>query len=1047
MKRIFLLLLIISSVFSILYSVPPVPLKTSGILEIKEYPSEIYSHLVNRWNLSLPQDILILLVEFEDITFDLIPDYPDSLAHDREYFERLMFHMSSYYSDVSHEQYVLTEDNYTFLDSAITVPNTMGYYGDDDLWIERICEFVQEVVEIADAQLDYNDYDAIIIIHAGAGQESDITGNNSDDLWTTFLTRRSLQAGLDPENDDFPGIGPYNGIYLKEFVICPETEWHSDLTMEDPIYGLLGIITHQFGHQIGLPTLFDNDSSNGYSSGIGSFGLMGTGVWNANGFVPPLPCAWSRYYLGWEDENIVEINSSLDNLQLTFPTANYDETPKIYKINISEKEYFLLENRQQNPDGSTLDGEPSFTFELLPEGEQDVYPPGHPNEGQPKFNFMENTYLGCEWDFYLPGLGGPDTPVVDGSGILIWHIDENIIEENFDPDFETNSINADASHKGVDLEEADGIQHLDTAFQLYSWGSPYDSYREENNTYFGYANSHDGLFSTPTAESNYGGIPLEIYDISESDSLMTFSVKYEWSLNEDFIGENNLPALIIDFDDDGENEIFQALPNGEVYLWKDDVLYPGFPIDTNSSIEVPFPCTYDETSNSVLMQGEVEVTNAAALFQINLAIPDSIDQIYFDTDRRWAGPVVINPDENSDKRLFLPLNITNDEDKSMIVILDDNYQLLSWDIIFFDMLSNLALDNNKIHFVATDWNIFIKYLDSNPTETLELSVNAPYPEIWSFQMADINADETAEFIITSADSLLHVFEQDGSYLNGYPQQIPLNAISLPSFADVDTNGYMDILIGGENTFVVIDKNGVISKPKNEISDPDSTMTAAGVIAMDIDGDDELEVLGNMSRNRLFVWEDVSNNNFELNRNYPVSFGERSLNYPVVSTYSDAGLFVFIPCNNGTIFRSGLPFAELDDISQSIWKCEYANLQRTASFLGETGWSPASTKKVFKKDKTYFYPNPLSRTFNKGINYHQTIPENTIILRIETYYDVDVNIKIFDIAANLLYKNNVFCEADFVNRVYIDAKKMSPGVYFTVLKAKGRVRKLKFAIEK
>ncbi|MCK4695263.1 MAG: immune inhibitor A, partial [Candidatus Cloacimonetes bacterium] len=336
------------------------------------------------------------------------------------------------------------------------------------------------VVEIADDQLDYNDYDAIIIIHAGAGQESDITGNNADDLWTTFLTRRSLQAGLDPENDDFPGIETDDGVILKEFVICPETEWHSDLTMEDPIYGLLGIITHQFGHQIGLPTLFDNDSSNGYSSGIGSFGLMGTGVWNANGFVPPLPCAWSRHYLGWEDDNIVEINSSIDNLQLAFRTANDEETPKIYKINISEKEYFFLENRQQNPDGSTLGGEPSFTFELLPEGQQDIYPPGHPNEGQPKFNFMDNTYKGCEWDFYLPGLGGPDIPVVDGSGVLIWHIDENIIEENFDPDFESNSVNADASHKGVDLEEADGIQHLDTAFQLYSWGSSNDSYREGN---------------------------------------------------------------------------------------------------------------------------------------------------------------------------------------------------------------------------------------------------------------------------------------------------------------------------------------------------------------------------------------------------------------------------------------------------------------------------------------------------------------------------------------------------------------------------------------
>ena len=551
---------------SIVFSVPPAPMKTTGILDIREYPSEIYQQNLDNRDLILPQNILAFLVEFEDIKFDLVPDYPDSLAHNKEYFEQLMFHMSSFYQDASHGNYVLTEENYTVWEDVLTVSQPMGYYGDDDLWIERICEFVQEVIELVDIEINFNDYDAIIIFHAGAGQESDITGNNADDLWTTFLTRKSLQAGIDPENDDFPGIGTNDGIFLKEFVICPETEWHSDLTIDDPIYGLLAILTHQFGHQVGLPTLFDNYSSNGYSYGIGAFGLMGTGVWNANGFVPPLPCAWSRYYLGWEENNIVEIDASIYELNLTFPMADDNETPKLYKVNISEKEYFLLENRQQNPDGSTLGGNPSFTFALLPEGQQDVYPPGHSNEGQPKFNFMENTYFGCEWDFYLPGLGGYDGNVVDGSGILIWHIDENVIEENFDPDFEINLINADASHKGVDLEEADGIQQLDsTLYGVYSfYGSANDSYREGNNSYFG-KKTYEGLFSSPTSESYYGGIQLEILNISESDSLMTFSVYYEWSLNANYIGENPYPAAMIDFDNDEENEIFYPMPDGSLY--------------------------------------------------------------------------------------------------------------------------------------------------------------------------------------------------------------------------------------------------------------------------------------------------------------------------------------------------------------------------------------------------------------------------------------------------------------------------------------------------
>ena len=74
-------------------------------------------------------------------------------------------------------------------------------------------------------------------------------------------------------------------------------------------------------------------------------------------------------------------------------------------------------------------------------------------------------------------------------------------------------------------------------------------------------------------------------------------------------------------------------------------------------------------------------------------------------------------------------------------------------------------------------------------------------------------------------------------------------------------------------------------------------------------------------------------------------------------------------------------------------------------------------------------------------------DQTIILRITTQQNVDVDIKIFDIAANKIYANTVYCENGFASKVYIDASKMASGVYFAVLKAKGKVLKLKFAIEK
>jgi len=1048
MKRLILIILVACVVSPFLSAMPSVPGKTD-YQNYKIYSSEKYSRNNSVIRDELPQNILAIMVEFNDITFDLVPDYPDSLAHNKEYFERLFLHLTSFYADASHENYVLTEDNYTVWDNIITLTQSMGYYGDNDLQIERICEFTQETIQLIDDQIDFNNYDAIILIHAGAGEEADGNETNEDELISTFLSRRSLQAGLDPENDDFPGIETNDGIYLTEFVIIPETEWQPDSVPNvDTIYGIFGVIAHQFGHQIGLPTLFDNNKDNGRSYGIGGFGVMGTGVWNANGFVPPLPCAWSRYYLGWEDDNMVEINSSYENLSLVFPMAGDEETPKLYKINISEDEYFLIENRQQNPDGSFFvnaggDTLATFTFETI--AGQNVYPPGHAYAGQPKFSFMENSYAGCEWDFYLPGFGFGAAPENDGSGILIWHIDENIINENFTPDFEIHSVNGDSSHKGIDLEEADGIQHLDSTLHGVSsfYGSKDDSYREGNNTYFG-KNYHNDIFSTPIAESYYGGIPLEISNISSSDSIMTFSVVYEWSLNAEFLGENPYPAALLDFDGDGENEMFYPMPDGEIYLWKDDLLYPDFPIIIASPSQICNYYAFDPLTNSILIPTQPDESSNAMLFQIDNDIVDYKELLLFQIDRSWAASPVVNPDETSENRVFVPLHDNNSND-SEIIFLNNNYEVVET-LPTEHINSNLMYKDNKLYFIDNNWKVHQITLPNYDCSELPLDIGEPYPNISSALLVDIDLDNSDDFIITASDSILYVFDVAGNNLSGFPQEIPLCSTAIPSISDIDNNGFLEILIGGENSFAVFNKNGDVFKPSDELIDPDSSFIASGIIALNIDDDNEKEILGTMSRNRFCVWDNVNFNDFELSRNYNISFGSRSLNCPLISDYSDMGIDAFIPSNNGTIYKTGIT-ATQEDIDAEIWCVEYANLQRTASLLTPSEDPPESGNKVFNKTQTYFYPNPLSTTFNKAINYHSRIPAETIILRIETYQDVDVEIKIFDIAANKIYENISSCEVGFDTKINIDASDLSSGVYFAILSANGKVLKLKFAIEK
>ncbi|NQT64722.1 MAG: hypothetical protein HQ554_00895, partial [FCB group bacterium] len=788
MKRSILIILAACIISPFLFAMPSVPGKIDNN-NYKVYPSEKYGRNNSAFRDELPQNILVIMVEFSDITFDLIPDFPDSLAHNKEYFERLFFHLSSFYANASHGNYVLAENNYTVWDSIITLSQPMAYYGENDengfQQIDLICEFTQEVVQLIDNQLDFNEYDAIILIHAGAGEEADVNGTNEDELSSTFLSRRSLQAGLDPENDDFPGIETNDNLYLTEFVIIPETEWQPNgVQGEDTIYGIFGVLAHQFGHHLGLPTLFDNNPDNGKSYGIGGFGVMGTGVWNASGFVPPLPCAWSRYYLGWEDDNIIEINSSFENLSLVFPMAEDEETPKLYKINISENEYFLVENRQQNPDGSyfiNADGDTlsTYTFETI--ADQNVYPPGHAYAGQPKFSFMDNSYAGSEWDFYLPGYGFGAAPENDGSGILIWHIDENIINENFTPDFEIHSVNGDASHKGVDLEEADGIQQLDTTLHGYSsfYGSKDDSYREGNNTYFG-GYDYNGLFSTPIADSYYGGIPLTIKNISSSDSLMTFSVKYEWSLNAFFIGENPYSAALLDFDGDGdgENEMFYPMPDGEIYLWKDNLPYPDFPIVIASPSQICNYYAYDPSTKSILIPTQPDDNSNAMLFQIDNDIVDYKELILFQIDRSWAASPVVNPDETNENRVFVPLHDINSSNGE-IIFLNSSYEVIET-LSTQRIASNLIYKNNVLYFVDNNWIVHKIALPDYDLSEFQLDIEAPHPNILSALLVDIDLDDSDDFIIIAGDSTLYVFDAAGNNLTGFPQDIPLGSTAIPS---------------------------------------------------------------------------------------------------------------------------------------------------------------------------------------------------------------------------------------------------------------------------
>jgi M6 family metalloprotease-like protein len=180
-------------------------------------------------------------------------------------------------------------------------------------------------------------------------------------------------------------------------------EWHGDHM------ATIGIMAHEIGHDLNLPDLYDVDGS---SEGVGEWSVMSTGCWlelpGAHpGSMPAHPDAFSKTYEGW----LAPVRVSGTGVATSIPQAETSAT--------------AIQLRD-NPFGV------DWTWFESP--------------GRGEYFLVENRQR-VGYDAALPG-----------AGLLVWHIDET----------QTASFtaNADETRKLVDLEEADGLQNLDTSRDL-----------------------------------------------------------------------------------------------------------------------------------------------------------------------------------------------------------------------------------------------------------------------------------------------------------------------------------------------------------------------------------------------------------------------------------------------------------------------------------------------------------------------------------------------------------------------------------------------------
>jgi len=358
----------------------------------------------------------------------------DATPHDRVFVERHMRALHNYWWAMSEGALNITSDIYPGgLADAYRLPREMAHYGFETSLggiIEAFEALAADAVSAADAgaeSIDWSGYDAFILFHAGADWQGDTVGagDTPADLPTAWVQLgEPVRAG---SRDIF------------DVTILPET------VSQDGIIGAInGVFVHEFGHQLGLPDLYDTA---GFETAVGLFALMDSGgdtggtvddifVW---GLLPAALSAWERLWFGWSDPVEIGPGESTDLVASTALTDIHDPPPgpDAVLIRAGEKQSFLVEFRSDD-----LDGDPSVS--LFWEGGV-IDGTGALINGE-----KVRTY---EYDALLPS-----------SGVLVWHLDDGVAEA--DPDgngltnFEENTLQTDRLRRFLDVEEADGLQEL-----------------------------------------------------------------------------------------------------------------------------------------------------------------------------------------------------------------------------------------------------------------------------------------------------------------------------------------------------------------------------------------------------------------------------------------------------------------------------------------------------------------------------------------------------------------------------------------------------------
>jgi M6 family metalloprotease-like protein len=903
----------------------------------------------------------------------------DPPPHDRKYFRDQITAVANYFTAASDSRLTISGDVFPLEQTSVyELPYPMGYYNPNTTDEENnyfLARLFIDAIKAADKDNDFrfHDYDLITIFHAGVGNDIDLGFDETpQDIPSLYLTPDFLKKAL---GDTFGGIVVDNGqTIVEKGIILPETESQAGFEL-----ALTGIFAANIASYLGMYDLFSPSTKR---PGIGRFGLMDSGLFNLFGLTPALPCAFSRQTMGWGQ--LSTLSAPENNLELHRLISGDNKGPDIIKIPINSDEYYLLEFR------GDADVNIDSMFAVLSEN----------REVPPTYLEVLMTYLPDritisdstgvllaveDYDWGLPG-----------AGILIWHIDQQVINEKS----ALNAINDDRDNRAVDLEEADGSQDIGYEYSIIEPG-----FNSELGTWLDFwfdgnqAPLYKNEFSVRTAPNtrsnrNYSDSRIHLSGFSGNQGdLMTFDYQqnswvegFPLSLSREdssvfstpLAGPVDLSEKRIVMTSDSKGQIFGVTKEGKGLLQADQFLLAKLAVNQPTSLALGDSDQDGRNDRLIAAASEGDIQLYGFRDSDTDGLLDTI-RTQETSESVSSGPVVQHPyfyiGTNSGK--ILRFLLTDGQ-------LDSVYQF----------------DSAVKAFTVIDPN------------DLRIEFSADANEVFAPVVIDLNSDGLYETIRIDQSGRIDIGFYDGT------TEIKLEepVLAPPSFGDLDGNGRYEILLTTEKKIYALNYNGsqVSNFPVKPVLYQGESLTGS-VLIFDADASGQQDVLVVTTQGRILIVNLLG----QIIDGFPVTSGAGLSCTPLTDDLDEDGrLEIYVLNDRGDLFAW-----QLDSSSdpQTIWWQQYAySAERNTYIIRQLNPESPTIKDLMPAQSVYNYPNPNQSDYTT--------------IRYFLKEAATVSIKIFDLAGDMVTSFNGPGAGNVYNEKRWNLSGIASGVYLCRVEA-------------